>query len=300
MGASMILVGLFSLFFPVLGLLLVAWAVLTIWRAVTLPRGSGRVPACENCKYAVADLSSFICPECGQDLRRVGIVTPRIEATRRGSLAGAIIAWTFLCIGGLYVVFMIAMLAFGASQTFSATASASQTWQQTLIPNSGAYQSVVLAYDSDFQSVTGPIVIELTSADGATHELSLDPGPMTASGMKDGDVDWNDDTILAWFGETGLDTTDPQVAAGAKEAASVVDLVLMSPGSAYTLNLTQHTSQIIPVGGFAGGGAFTGGGFASMGVVILGSLCLGVLVYGLGIFWMVRRRRGLLRRSAEL
>ncbi|HEY7089210.1 MAG TPA: hypothetical protein VH518_14030 [Tepidisphaeraceae bacterium] len=33
-------------------------------------------PSCAGCGYPVRGLPSFICPECGCDLREVGIVTP--------------------------------------------------------------------------------------------------------------------------------------------------------------------------------------------------------------------------------
>ena len=34
------------------------------------------IPSCRACGYAVKGLPSFICPECGSDLRDVGIDTP--------------------------------------------------------------------------------------------------------------------------------------------------------------------------------------------------------------------------------
>jgi hypothetical protein len=34
------------------------------------------IPSCRACGYAVKGLPSFICPECGSDLREVGIDTP--------------------------------------------------------------------------------------------------------------------------------------------------------------------------------------------------------------------------------
>ena len=46
------------------------------WLVLAL-RGRGRRidPACGHCGYRTQGLSSFICPECGSDLREVGIVT---------------------------------------------------------------------------------------------------------------------------------------------------------------------------------------------------------------------------------
>jgi hypothetical protein len=37
-------------------------------------------PACGNCGYFVRGITTFTCPECGQDLREAGIVTPSTHA----------------------------------------------------------------------------------------------------------------------------------------------------------------------------------------------------------------------------
>jgi hypothetical protein len=49
------------------------------------------VPSCRACGYAVKGLPSFTCPECGSDLRDVGIDTPRAgqELLRQAKAAGA-------------------------------------------------------------------------------------------------------------------------------------------------------------------------------------------------------------------
>ena len=50
-------------------------------------------PSCRACGYAVRGLPSFTCPECGSDLREVGIVTPGPGAQlfgRAKALAGAV------------------------------------------------------------------------------------------------------------------------------------------------------------------------------------------------------------------
>ena|SRR5690242_16377075 len=36
------------------------------------------MPCCRACGYAVKGLPTFICPECGSDLREVGIATPGV------------------------------------------------------------------------------------------------------------------------------------------------------------------------------------------------------------------------------
>ena len=287
--------GLMSMVSPLLGLVLIAWAVVTVWRAVVLPRGTRREPACEKCKYAVADLASFTCPECGSDLRTVGIVTPAIEATRRGSYTTAILAWTFLCGAAIYIVFILSFFFVGISNIATTSANAITTWTQTLTPNSGAYQSVELAYDSNWQSIAGPMDITLLLADGSEHRITLDPGPMKVAGLDDANnIDWDADTIEVWFEKAGLDITDPEIAAEAAETSRVVDLTIMAPTSGYSLTLSHHTSQFVPISGAASTGFATGSRFFDGWQWVLSGMALMLVIYVLGIIAIVRRRRKLL------
>jgi hypothetical protein len=43
-------------------------------------QGAVAQPSCGACGYPVQGLPSFTCPECGKDLRQVGIITPRQDA----------------------------------------------------------------------------------------------------------------------------------------------------------------------------------------------------------------------------
>ncbi len=78
---------------PLLLLLVIgAWLVNTILVAVRPPKNAVKEPSCENCRYPVAGLTELRCPECGSDLRLTGIITRDMEARRRGSTAGAVLA----------------------------------------------------------------------------------------------------------------------------------------------------------------------------------------------------------------
>ncbi|MHC4991898.1 MAG: hypothetical protein ACYTGC_13055 [Planctomycetota bacterium] len=50
-----------------------------------------RAPSCGGCGYAVAGLATLRCPECGADLREVGIRTP---SPQRGRSVGWVAIWT--------------------------------------------------------------------------------------------------------------------------------------------------------------------------------------------------------------
>lgn len=81
MGSSML-----SPFVVVFGLIVLAIPsvalVMMVVGLVMLAKQRGRAGAavegnCVKCGYLVAGLSTFVCPECGSDLRVVGIVAPR-------------------------------------------------------------------------------------------------------------------------------------------------------------------------------------------------------------------------------
>ena len=56
------------------------------------------VPSCRACGYAVRGLPSFTCPECGSDLREVGIDTPSAgaEIFRR-------VTWLASAVRGMFI-----------------------------------------------------------------------------------------------------------------------------------------------------------------------------------------------------
>lgn len=56
--------------------------------------GSVAAPCCAACRYPVEGLTSLTCPECGSDLRRVGILTPAMRRPIR--VWTAIVLWSLL------------------------------------------------------------------------------------------------------------------------------------------------------------------------------------------------------------
>ncbi|MCC7389898.1 MAG: hypothetical protein IT431_14150 [Phycisphaerales bacterium] len=293
--------GFISLLSPLIGVVLIAWAVHTIWRAVMPARNAPKEPACERCRYPIVGsigAAGFICPECGSDLRVVGIITPMMEIVRRGSVTGAILAWTFLVGAVSYFGLMGVLIATSFSQTMVTTAGATTSWSQTLTPNSPLYQSIEIEYDSDWQSVTGPIEITLTPNDGHPESLGLDPVPRTVIGLEGGQTQWDEGTVRVWFGQMGLDMGDPEVGAAAAEVSRVIDLTIMAPDNAFTMNLAEHTHTLTPVAVPAAVG--TGASIFEGAVFWLAGLVLVVLVYAGGVVGIVVRRRRLVGRARGL
>lgn len=63
--------------------------------------------ACGKCGYAARGLSTFICPECGSDLREVGIVRPEQRGTFPWHLLSKLVLWSVGC----YITMVAIMLA---------------------------------------------------------------------------------------------------------------------------------------------------------------------------------------------
>lgn len=59
-------------------------------------------PSCGSCKYPVEGLPTFICPECGSDLRHVGIVTPQtMQREMPRAMIGVLWTIALLVMGGV-------------------------------------------------------------------------------------------------------------------------------------------------------------------------------------------------------
>lgn len=94
------------------------WLASVIWVALTRPRPINDA-ACCRCGYSLGKLRKKICPECGADLRNVGVVMPRTKPVVRGSLRAAVIAWSVLC--PLLVLYLEPAVAFLAKITSGTT-----------------------------------------------------------------------------------------------------------------------------------------------------------------------------------
>src|SRR4051812_8979326 len=67
-------------YLPILTLILaflVPFALILLWRATRTQKPSADGAVCGQCGYSVRGALTFTCPECGSDLREVGIVADR-------------------------------------------------------------------------------------------------------------------------------------------------------------------------------------------------------------------------------
>lgn len=79
-----------------LAILAAAFAVGLLFRRRGLASARVTEPSCGRCRYCVRGLETFTCPECGSDLREVGILTP--GAAKRMRTDARLLIWTGLSI----------------------------------------------------------------------------------------------------------------------------------------------------------------------------------------------------------
>lgn len=279
--------------------LVVAVCGRSIWVTVMPPRGGVKVPSCERCKYPVAGLSVFRCPECGSDWRVVGIVTRAMEVRRRGGLLGAITAWTFLCLVGWYLASVMVLSSVGRGMVMATAGPVTTTTSFT--PASGAYRSLALEQVQRFGSGVGPdAVIEITLGDGSVERMEVFAGRRRFRTLHDGEEvsngSFNRSAVVSWFDGLSLDTSNAAVGLEADEAFRMADLTLAlphTPPSAMSvtgLTMGAVTTSNVPATAPRLSWWYTAGPYMiGAGVMFV--------VYALGVVFIVRRRRKLLREA---
>lgn len=128
-AASMSFLGLGGLLLLVPLVLFVILAIGSIARAVFIPAGVARRPACGGCGHECAEPLTDRCNECGGRLVKVGLVTPALAVRLRGGLASALIGWTALYGVGCGIGATIAQQAAWAAGTGTSTTTTTRTME---------------------------------------------------------------------------------------------------------------------------------------------------------------------------
>lgn len=213
-----------------------------------------RVPACGNCGYPVAGLNQLTCPECGADLRIVGIVTP--DQRRPRSIFGAVIGWT-LAMLVLGFVFSIAASTLGPqvnTRFYSVQANDLGTPLRLALHIEGQHRSVTWSSRS-VGRMPGftpppdwPVTLRITSNtpnNAGALRLHDDGRYRLLATGRAGDALTSRGAVLAWLGEHGLDPTDVDVTEYARRADA--------NAAAFIAN-----NQLPYTGGGTGGGTAVG------------------------------------------
>lgn len=135
-----------------------------LWYRVFKQRTGSGLPVCGQCGYAVRGLGGLVCPECGADLREVGIVTPG----RSGRVIPIvfIIAWTLLLPGPACLI-TAPIVAFVPNQ------QQIQSDNESFSPSiGGEYQSVTLSASGQlpFQEIS----VAFVANNGTIDSIKVD------------------------------------------------------------------------------------------------------------------------------
>jgi hypothetical protein len=215
-GPSINVFGLFLLILLAMG---VALVILVVRR-----RRGRRItqPICGQCSYSVRGLPGFICPECGGDLREVGIITPQMKPVR-GPLI-PLLGWTIIVI----------VVGFGSTvligENLSHRSFRRETW--TLVsPKSQAYREI--AVQAEGPDVAGQprfdeVVVTVSPHKGNVIVLKVFPEELdymyrTAEGWYRSEDPLETDAFLKFMSTAdNIDVENPDVR---KEANEVVQFV---------------------------------------------------------------------------
>jgi hypothetical protein len=241
-------------------LAIAAFIALTVFARGKQSRRAHHGPVCAACGYSAVGLTTMTCPECGSDLRAVGILAPGMDQRPHQWLA-RIMVFTVL----------LGFLAIVVTPTLFAVMPLRRSYSKQLLltsPISRAYREVVL----DTRAATWgtapqtplPVQIEIisnvpTTASAApatfmpprmlvlangTYEYTT-PGKPTVVRPKG----FGAQAVLDWLSAAGVDTTHPSVP---KEAARIAGEARLLARSARRAMAGSHA------GGFSSRGSMGG------------------------------------------
>ena len=202
----------------IVGLAAVVWA-----RRRKRPKISE--PSCGQCGYAVRGLPGFTCPECGSDLRDVGIVTPQMRP--RPSRVLPALGWTLLVL----ILFVVSTRLVVGNIRHTTIKSDTRTLKS---PKSQAYKNLILQADGptrNGQLQVKELKMTLSPSTGNILPMDIDPDDLSyeykdAKGSVVRQATALDlEGMLVWMKEAGVDTASPGVREEANEVVQYLQLV---------------------------------------------------------------------------
>ncbi|MEO0475806.1 MAG: hypothetical protein AAF085_07535 [Planctomycetota bacterium] len=266
--------------------------VVTVVGAILSSTGKNKAgqvnePACGACGYPVRGITALVCPECGADLTKVGIVKP---GDSRSVLTG--------CLVSLLVTVIMFLLALGGFAIADSTIPIHENQSTTfdVRPDSDAYSEAQIrteltlvfppsdrhfGYDFDLSTNYGPpntttvglgggpnatvqiesIALEVMSMPMANAPNTITYAPAFAVDPTTRLASWTDSQgniqtstgpvtdkdLLAYFAEYNVDTTPPEVASEAQQLTAMINDLIAGQN--------QFTLQGFQSGGYGSGGS---------------------------------------------
>lgn len=258
----------FPLIFLALLLACVAGLIILWIRVLRMPKAAG--PSCGKCGYLVQGMSTFQCPECGSDLRQVGIDT----AKQRGTLRPWAFALGWSLLYPLPALLVVGILIAIGPMVFHDRESV------TAAPASGAYQQIRLVYTTRspraafFRSspqvvatnVPSPVSspnpsakptltslrATLTTNHGQASTLTVDPTTLSYKYPGGGGSKVDANAVDQWFSHAGVNTNQKGVK---KEAAALATYILQLQQGQHYHGLSAPFRNKRTFGGGSGGPA---------------------------------------------
>jgi hypothetical protein len=280
--------------FLIAPIVLLALIVMSLWAVLRccvppLRRRSG-TSACAKCGYSVLDQSGFVCPECGSDLRTVGIATPYARYRTRAMLPAALLGWLFLVLVGVGAAFAWVVVPY----------SISVTTYRCAIPKSGRFAHADFWLgDGLFPGHEYTLMVALSNGNRqSVLEMDTKSGEAAVYGDKGAELMngryGGPETVRTLFAAAGLEATDVGIAEE-RDVADIIASLLQNPwlrsqvaqSSSFTDSTTGPATAQPPYRKFHNA-------HAPEFVILGGGVLLGIG----GCVGITRRRRTLLHRLA--
>ena len=189
---------------------------------------------CGKCGYSVRGLTTFTCPECGSDLREVGIYSPMMRQKVGGvpsTIAAKVTVWSvMILVIGILVSILIHSFClptvYSGSQTYGLVRPSSGLYKQVDFHSHGYHLN--WPYQQPKRSLILEVIdITLTASDAKQIEMQVTIDQLgytytNAEGRRVQDAAGLDgEVVLDWMRSAGIDANDPKLAAEAAEIARV-------------------------------------------------------------------------------
>lgn len=260
-----------------LGAVVLGALVVTLVATFVRWRDRIRQPCCGNCRYPVEGLSTFTCPECGADLRGVGILAPGMRPKHRIFIAEMFAAWAVVAVFcGLITAGVVGNSSIGQRMSFSRNdvlTSVSDPRFSVSVSISGTAMSSVPAASAPAHrvvikqaqvAVSSPLLLDV---DLQSKRWTIRPGTASAMGGTpvEGAMPLTDSVVQGWAKSAGL----PSNASAASEIRVLTEC-LNSGGQLSDSSVLQSS----------GGGM--GATYAPASWVIAGSAGLWTFIFAIG------------------
>ncbi len=251
-------IGLFIIPF----VLLVGIAGILVFYFVRRRRATAQAtdPVCGHCAYIVRGLPTFTCPECGSDLRTVGIVTPS-QRRPLGRGARAVI-WTLILpvpamvISVLAMAFVLPWLTTN-DETMTLGGPTSQAYSQLVLRAEGRRLGWPWQGRARSQAPLQRLSLTLVRPEGFAAPLGINLQTMgyhsqqPSGAIVEQSSGFDAAALRNWMTDAGVDTNNPQVQAEIQAIFAVVQSASTAglttpPGNLFQQPLRSAGSSTMP------------------------------------------------------